>query len=402
MTPGAALLRVLFVDDDPRVLDGLRRSLRPLANECDMRFVVGGHKALEALAQQDADVVVSDMRMPGMSGAQLLSKVRELHPQTIRLALSGQAGEREILDSVGPVQQFLMKPCDASTLRAAMRRLLALRDALQNPTLQAIAGRIERLPSAPETHQDLIDALDDPQVGIDVVGSIVARDPAMTAKCLQLVNSAFFAVARPAHTATEAVARLGLANVRSLAVVARIFQSLGRATVPGLTPEAIWLRSSNTASRAWLSAQALGLSPLMQGTVYTAGMLAEIGRLAIVTDDPDRASRWVNEARRQNAPLSIIEREALGASQAQLGGYLLGIWGFADDCVSAVTHHEQPVPPTPPAADSVTALHIARAVAPIDPPTDRLWRIDLDHAYLVAVNAADAAARCLNLPGAAA
>lgn len=395
-------LRLLFVDDDARVLDGLRRSLRPLARECEMRFVLGGEKALEALAQQEADVVVSDMRMPGMGGAMLLALVRERFPHTIRLALSGQAGQQEILDSVGPVQQFLMKPCEAMSLRATIHRLLALRDTLKDHNLRGIAGRVETLTPAPQVLQQLIDALQDPDIGLDTVGDIVARDPAMTAKCIQLVNSAFFGVPRPARTANEAVSRLGLANLRSLAFVARVFEGLGPSAVPGFTPESIWRRGSDVASRARLAAQALGLDADAQNIAYTAGMLTEVGRFALVVDNPDRSRAWLSAARAESLTLSSVERKAIGANQAQIGGYLLGVWGFSDACVNAVAYHEQPASLGSNTPDLITALHLARAIAPSDSPADRVWRVDIDESYLAAVGATQTAARFLAPPGAAA
>ncbi len=400
MTP--AKLRILFVDDERRILDGLRRTLRPLAADWDLRFVEGGEQALQALEQNEADVVVSDMRMPGMSGAQLLAKVRALYPQTIRLALSGQADQEEVMGSVGPVQQFLMKPCDPEMLRASIRRLFSLRAALENPRLRAAAGKIEKLPAAPESYQRLIEVLDDPESSVDLVGAVVAQDPAMTAKCLQLVNSAFFGVARPAHTATEAVSRLGLTTIRSLALVVRVFEAFGKCAVPGLTPDAIWRRSCLTASRARAAAEKLSLHPDIQDTVYTAGMLSEIGRLALLADDPEHMASLLESARKQSRPLCDIELESLSATQAQVGSYLLGLWGFSDTCVNAVAFHEKPSNAATTTPDGITALHLAICLNPADPPDARPWCVDPDNEYLQAVGAADVAQRFFAKPGVAA
>lgn len=391
-------LRLLFVDDDPRVLDGLRRSLRPLAREYDMRFVLGGQNALDALARQEADVVISDMRMPGMSGAQLLAKVRALFPQTIRLALSGQADREEVLGSVGPVQQFLMKPCEADSLRAAIRRLLALRAALDSPTLRAVAGRIEKLPAAPESYTLLIEVLDDPESSVDLVGAIIANDPAMTAKCIQLVNSAFFGVARPARTATEAVSRLGLNTIRSLALVVRVFEAFERRTVLGLSPDDIWRRSCVVAARARLAAESLDLHPDLQDIAYTSGMLAEIGRLALVADAPEHMASLLALAKQRDLPLCDLELESLSASQSQVGAYLLGLWGFADACVDAVAYHEHPSSAGATAPDAITALHLARVLTRADHPDLRPWTVDLDSKYIATINADAAASRFLAIP----
>ncbi|MGD9693426.1 MAG: HDOD domain-containing protein [Phycisphaerales bacterium] len=395
-------LHILFVDDEQRVLDGLRRTLRPLAAEWGLRFVDSGEAALASLAEHPADVVVSDMRMPGMSGAQLLAKVRALYPQTIRIALSGQAGEDEVLGSVGPVQQFLMKPCEPDSLRATIRRLLCLRAALNKPTLRAIAGRVEKLPAAPESYHRLIEVLDDPETSVDLVGAVVAQDPAMTAKCLQLVNSAFFGVSRPARTATEAVSRLGLVTIRALALVVRVFESIPKAALPGLTPEAIWKRSCHAATRARTVSESLRLADDVQDTAYTAGMLSEIGRLALAADDPNLMGALLDEARRRNLPLAELELESLSATQAQVGAYLLGLWGFPEPCVNAVAYHEHPADSGATTPDAITALHIARAFAQGDPPESRAWLHNLDADYIETIGAADAASTFLARSGNAA
>ena len=111
--------RVLFVDDDRDLLDALRRVLRRDRTRWDMVFVEGPYAALDALAGASFDVVVSDMRMPGMSGHELLARVREEHPHAIRIMLSGNAdpGETAIAD------HYLAKPCNEQTLRVTLARV---------------------------------------------------------------------------------------------------------------------------------------------------------------------------------------------------------------------------------------------------------------------------------------
>ena len=101
--------RILFVDDDPMVLRGLRRTLDTMRNEWDMSFAGGGPEAVDVLAQEPFDVIVSDMRMPGMTGVELLEHVREHYPQMVRIALSGQSSKESVLRSVGPIHQYLPK-----------------------------------------------------------------------------------------------------------------------------------------------------------------------------------------------------------------------------------------------------------------------------------------------------
>ena len=128
--------RVLFVDDEPNVLSGLRRMLHPMRRQWDMHFAQGGAEALEALAAAPFDIVVADMRMPGIDGAALLAEVSRTHPRIMRIVLSGQANREAVLRGVGAAHQYLSKPCDAEEIRRRLERLFALRDLLANDDLK--------------------------------------------------------------------------------------------------------------------------------------------------------------------------------------------------------------------------------------------------------------------------
>ena len=135
------MIRVLFVDDEPRVLGGLRRMLRPMRHEWQMEFAQGGPEALDALAEQSFDVIISDMRMPGMDGGELLTEVMRRYPETVRIMLSGQSNKETVLRSVGPTHQYLAKPCDPELLKRVIARAYALRHASPNSIADAVTAQ---------------------------------------------------------------------------------------------------------------------------------------------------------------------------------------------------------------------------------------------------------------------
>lgn len=114
------MITILFVDDEPNVLSGLQRLLRPMRHEWDMYFAAGGKEALSLLAEKQVDVIVSDMKMPGMDGAALLEEVRQRYPQTTRIILSGYSEKELSIRTTGTVHQYLSKPCNPDTLRDAI------------------------------------------------------------------------------------------------------------------------------------------------------------------------------------------------------------------------------------------------------------------------------------------
>ena len=117
--------RILFVDDDVDVLESLRDALRKDRQRWDLAFATGGDAALEELAQRPRNVVVSDMRMPGMDGAELLTRIKAQHPTVARLVLSGHAEQEAMERAMRVAQEFLSKPCQIAVLRATIERALA-------------------------------------------------------------------------------------------------------------------------------------------------------------------------------------------------------------------------------------------------------------------------------------
>ncbi len=112
--------RVLFVDDEPKVLAGLQRMLRPLRHEWRMTFAAGGAEALAMLERGPFDVLVTDMRMPGIDGPQLLEEVRRRFPHVLRIALTGQYHGDAVQRSAALAHYHLAKPCDPDMLKEAI------------------------------------------------------------------------------------------------------------------------------------------------------------------------------------------------------------------------------------------------------------------------------------------
>ena len=176
------------MDDEALVLQGLQRMLRPLRAKWEMEFLDSGAKALERMAHCPFDIVVSDMLMPGMNGAELLSQAKNRYPKTVRLILSGHADKDLILKCVGSAHQYLAKPCDPDTLRSTVQRASDSEHALRNENVARMAAEMDRLPSVPSLYTEIIEALRDPEVSLQAIGAIIARDIGMTAKILKLLD----------------------------------------------------------------------------------------------------------------------------------------------------------------------------------------------------------------------
>ncbi|MDQ7006062.1 MAG: response regulator [Acidobacteriota bacterium] len=125
---------VLLVDDEPRVTAALRRRLR--REGMQVLEAQSGEQALEILDAEAVDVLVSDERMPGMSGSELVRRAAESHPEVIRIILSGQATLDAAVKAIneGQIFRFLLKPCEETELLYCIRQALEHRDLLRENT----------------------------------------------------------------------------------------------------------------------------------------------------------------------------------------------------------------------------------------------------------------------------
>ena len=334
--------RVLFVDDEQKVLDALQRMLRPMRGTWDMRFAVGGQEALEWLGKEPFDVIVTDMRMPGMDGVQLLKEVRSRYPEVVRIVLSGQAEGEMFLKSVRLAHQYLSKPCDAETLRATVERACTLRDWLANSTIKRVVSSMESLPSVPSLYAEIVTALESPEVQISKVATIIAKDVGMTAKVLQLVNSAFFAL--PQHVAgiTQAANLLGLDTIKSLVLSVHIFSQFEEKKMSAFNINNIWRHSM----RVGVAAKAIMKHEVKDQTAIDdalmAGTLHDMGKFILAANLPNEYVHIKEVAEKEKVPLVESERKLLGTTHAEIGGYLLALWALPDSIVEAVTFHHSP------------------------------------------------------------
>jgi len=215
--------RILFVDDEPAVLDGLRARLRCLRSSWEMVFVESGARAIAEIEQRSVDVIVSDMRMPVMDGAQLLASVAERWPETVRIVLSGYSEEEKTARLLSVAHQHLSKPCDVLQLENAINRCFQLHELLREQRLRAIVGRIRQIPAMPRVYSKLRAAMGRDDVSVQEIAQIVCEDPAIAAKVLQVVNSSFFRIARRIARVDQAISYLGFAAIRNIVMSVEVF-----------------------------------------------------------------------------------------------------------------------------------------------------------------------------------
>jgi HD-like signal output (HDOD) protein len=357
--PVPARARIVFVDDDELVLRSIRRLLRGKEKDWDLVFVTDGHAALRELDRAPVDVIVSDVQMANIGGSKLLAAIQESYPDVARIVLSGETDPRAVCRMVPFAHQYLAKPFDAANLDFTLRRACALRSLLTNPSIRQVVGRSNALPAAPATYLELTQALRNPETSTRQVAAIVERDVGIAARVLQIVSSSFFGSPRSVSTISAAVGYLGLDTVRTLVLACEIVRTF--------TPSgSLGTFSIEQFEEHGLRTGRLARSMLEPGFAaddgFVAGLLHRVGQLVLASRAPHRFAEVLDRAARTDRTELQVEHELLGVTHAQVGAYLLGLWGLRQRVVEAVAYY-----PRPERLDTAfgipTAVHVASILA---------------------------------------
>jgi HD-like signal output (HDOD) protein/CheY-like chemotaxis protein len=379
--------RVLFVDDEALVLEGLRDALRPHRHEYQMVFVTSGDAAVAELGQARFDVVVSDMRMPRMDGAAVLAHVQRLQPQAARLILSGYADEAASRQAAAVAHQYLAKPCDPATLASAIRRTLKLHGLVDNERYREAIGGITQLPPTPRAFSRLARALCEPGARAEDLAAMLSQDPALTAKAMQLANSGFFAAGREAKSVEAAVAILGTATLKTLFLSTGVFGGpVGAQAPPVPLSRHAWVASGIARHVAAESGSGEGRG---EDLAAVAGLLHDVGLQAMAARLPDEWAAIQECLAHAPRPLHEVEAELLGTTHAELGAYLLGLWGVPEAIVEAVALHHRPCASAERTFGPLAAVHVADSLAHEAqcPDCPHAATPALDRTYLEAIGA---------------
>lgn len=375
--------RILFVDDEPHLLAGLRRSLRGQRGEWEMFFAASGEEALSLIDEAPMDAVVTDMYMPGMNGAELLREIARLHPCTVRMVLSGHSDEKSILSLVGTAHRFMAKPCDAQTLKSVLSRAFVLQTLLADGRLKSLVSSLGSLPTIPEVYRKLTAKLQSQAATVREIGQLIGEDPPLTAKLLQLVNSAFFGVGRRISNPEEAASLLGMETLSGLILSAGIFRQfeLDSSASSRFSLETLWRHSISVGQLARDIARTEGCDRATVDDALASGLLHDIGRLLLVFRLPEVWDDIERLSESEGIYHWEAEQRVVGASHNALGAFLLGLWGLPDAIVEAVAFIHHPTAATAHGFNALTAAHVANALVHDDGRLDGtyLQSLGLDH-----------------------
>ncbi|MCX6153830.1 MAG: response regulator [Candidatus Kapabacteria bacterium] len=354
-------LNILFIDDEPEILSGYKRMLYSMKKEWNQFFCASGSEAFEVLQKEKIDVVISDLRMPQMNGIEVLTKVKSLYPDVIRLVLSGQQNDIQAIQSTGVAHQFLSKPCDAELLKRTIDHAMNLRTLVGNESVRKIINGIGDLPLLPDLYIEIESELSKREVSIDRVLKLISNDIPLVAKMMQIVNSSFFGLKNTINNLDQALNFLGINMIKSIIVHYYVFSNRKSSLAYTKYCEKIGSHSIKVASIAKEIAFKETGDKLIVNFSFMAGILHDLGKI-ILYNIGDYETKVNYLCQSERIPNHIAEYELYGFTHAEVGAYLLGIWGLSDRIVEAVACHHNPSKLNENRFTAVSAVHIANII----------------------------------------
>jgi len=331
---------VLFVDDEPIVLLGLKRALHKLCGHWTVLTATSASEALALLATQDVDAVVTDLTMPCMDGAELLRRVMRQHPATVRFLLSGYSEQELMGSALAPAHQFFTKPFEEKRLVAALDQAMDARAYVTNQLVLDSIG----FPALPDISRRLALELDRGAADIDDIASIIMLDEPMTAAIVAHANALQGDARQYAETPTQAVRALGVNVIQGVILFLHLFERFEFLGVRSYSLPMLKRHCLRTACIAREIAKDMCLESEAVGATYSAALLHDVGKLLLDVLYATQCQAVMREVRTNNRMISDVESEYLGLTHAQVGAYLLGLFGLPEPVVNAVARHHVGTP----------------------------------------------------------
>lgn len=335
-------MKVLFLDDDTSVLDGLKRIMFSQKSIWEMDFFAEPGQALQAVEKNRYDVVISDLQMSEMNGVEFLEQVQTFSPETIRFILTGVIDHPLHSQAMRTAHQVIGKPCRPEVIKGLIQRAFQLKAQLETSELASVLTRVQSLPSLPEAHQKVLDYLSSSSANPRGLGKLISEDVGMSAKIMQIANSAYYDRPGKIHNPVQAVVFLGMKTVEAMVLTVGIFSRLDRKIAAEFSISSLQAHCVRVGVLARTIAMDLQLPPETTDQASMAGILHDAGKIVMLSQFTDKFTDSIQRSRRSNISLCLAEKQLFGFSHAELGALLMQLWTLPGDIIESTAFHYQP------------------------------------------------------------
>jgi HD-like signal output (HDOD) protein/CheY-like chemotaxis protein len=379
--PNVPTLTLLVADPDIRVLREMRQMLEPMQPHWTLFFCDDIEDAIRMLEEQTIDVVIADGQLPGIKDRHLLDYVRVRSPRTVRFVMAREADHDSLAETLVIAHQYLPKPCRLQLIMEALQRIDTTQQGAENPVLEQLVRGIGMLPTLPSTYTELMQLFQNPEVSIKEVTARIERDFAISVEVLRLVNSGYFSLRQYVTDLQQAVMLLGINTVRSLVQTVALFSAIEDEKARSMRQE-MYMHVVQVNQHARVIGRVLNVDSTTQDHISLAALLHDIGKLIFSSYLSQDYFPTISLAKATRLPLHQVERQIFGVTHAELGAYLLGLWGFSDNILTAVGFHHNPSRRQGPHNPVLTAVHLADVLYHQQREAESSFSLQADRNYI--------------------
>ena len=336
------------------------------------------------------DAVLVDLTNLDLKGTDLLKEAVIRQPGALRIGLAAPLPEGKTSPlAYAPTHQIVPSESPPRAWVATLARAFAAQNILSHDHFKKLLSGLQTLPVLPQIYTEVMDELESEDPSLERAGEIVSRDMGLSARLLQMVNSAYFGLKRAANSPGEAVMFLGTEMTKALVLSLKVFAQFDHLKSPELNLEQLWRQSWSTAVVARGLCREEGAEPAVINDAFMAGLLHKAGILVFAANFPEYFKATLQYSIRKKTTFWEAEYQFYNASHAELGAYLFSLWGMPDGMIEAIAYHNRPMLAKPRSFCALTALHVANALASDDTDERALRNQPIDREYLRCTGALD-------------
>jgi HD-like signal output (HDOD) protein len=352
--------RILFVGEDQVLYQEFLAHCAGPESAWTVQHAGTEEEALALCHQQTIAAVVADVHLNGKSGNDLLDAFMRRQPKALRIIISDLADVASTMKCIGHAHHHVLKPCSAQTLLNVFEQAFAQEAWLPSEPMQGFIAQLRQLPSPIKAYQQIVEEMKSPTCSLEKVGNLVAQDPAVAAKVLQLANSTVFGREQNVVNPAEAIGYIGLETTKAVVLLAHTFSSFDNLKLIRFSVEDLWRHSVNVGRMARRVVELEKAGEDMAEQAFAAGLLHDIGKLLFAANHSGLFSKVLRLSREQHCTLWEAEAQVLpGVGHAELGATVLGIWGLPKTITEAVALHHRPWRQRGHKFSAITAVHVA-------------------------------------------
>jgi len=332
------MIHILFVDDEINILDSLKRFFYKNRKEWNMSFVSSGEQAIEHLENNKVDILVTDMKMPEMSGVELLRIVQSRFSNVIRIALSGHAEQEMLLESIGLFHQYYSKPCETALLEEGINEAYKLSSILNDDYTRGAITKEKSLPVIPEIYTKIQRYVCDPEASLNDISKLIEDDVALSANILRFINTPFFGLKTTITHIKQAVTLLGVDLIKNMILMVNVFHK-SSVVIEGFSLNELMKHSVRVATFCKVIAKHEGVADNELDKFFIAGLLHDVGKILFYNNHTEQYKLVISSIDSSVKSITESEEKIIGVTHAQVGAYLLGLWGFDKEITYVISNH---------------------------------------------------------------